>query len=339
MAEVIIASHKWRKRTRDFSALCDNVLKLDRTYSLVNDPMKLNRYGICAPDCEMCITPESLVGEVPCDFRDTLARMMVLPPPPPAEIKIPSSLNVQILGDSLISNVDASTWFSTKCLRVGQSLPSVIARSQTQNFVLRNPGSLPKPSTLVSDWATFGEVQRRLNYRFVRSGVEIANRTAVFKCTYEIRFVASIGIPTATKCGFGVGMETRVKVGSTSNVYTGFTYTIFPNLSDDVEYNFYGIWLPRATNEPQTDLVGVDLALQVGQPYIQNRQEYLWKWEPFTAFDLAMVCGPYKLMELVTYDVVCTQAGTLGNVVTDSLVTTSPASPTSIAYKTMKRGA
>jgi hypothetical protein len=57
MAEQIIASHKWRRRTRDWSAVCDNNLKLDRTYSLLDNPSSLNQYGICAPDCEMCITP------------------------------------------------------------------------------------------------------------------------------------------------------------------------------------------------------------------------------------------------------------------------------------------
>lgn len=72
MAEQIIASHKWRRRTRDWSAVCDNVLKLDRTYSLLDNPSVMNQYGICAPACEICVTPYGGLGtkDDPCEaFR------------------------------------------------------------------------------------------------------------------------------------------------------------------------------------------------------------------------------------------------------------------------------
>jgi hypothetical protein len=65
MAEVTVASRKWRRRTRSFSALCDNMLTLDRTYGMQDDPSKLNQLGICASPCEMCVTAIVPVVSIP----------------------------------------------------------------------------------------------------------------------------------------------------------------------------------------------------------------------------------------------------------------------------------
>lgn len=57
MAEVTIASHKWRLPTDDFSPLCDNTLKLNNSAGLSDNPSRLNSFGVCGPNCEICITP------------------------------------------------------------------------------------------------------------------------------------------------------------------------------------------------------------------------------------------------------------------------------------------
>lgn len=56
MAEEEIASYSWRLPLDEWSPLCDNILKLDRSSGLAGSPMKLNRLGICPPPCEMCVT-------------------------------------------------------------------------------------------------------------------------------------------------------------------------------------------------------------------------------------------------------------------------------------------
>jgi hypothetical protein len=57
MPEVTIASHKWRLPTDEFSPLCDNTLKLNNSTGLVDNPSRLNSFGVCGPACEICVTP------------------------------------------------------------------------------------------------------------------------------------------------------------------------------------------------------------------------------------------------------------------------------------------
>ena len=56
MAEEEIASYSWRLPLDEWSPLCDNILKLNRSGGLSGTPMRLNSSAICSPPCEMCVT-------------------------------------------------------------------------------------------------------------------------------------------------------------------------------------------------------------------------------------------------------------------------------------------
>ncbi len=73
MAEVTIASHKWRLFRDEFSGLCDNTLFLDNTTGLIDDPVKLNSKGVCPPPCKMCISSSPLGLQANC-FCDSIPR-------------------------------------------------------------------------------------------------------------------------------------------------------------------------------------------------------------------------------------------------------------------------
>lgn len=110
MAEETIAEHRFRRRVRDWSAICDNVLKLDRTNSLADAPMRLNQFGICAPPCEMCITPPFASDVALCDIRAALSDYMDLPD---GDLLLPRSLTMRLISVNEIkvvaSEVDALT--------------------------------------------------------------------------------------------------------------------------------------------------------------------------------------------------------------------------------------
>ena len=69
MPETTVASNKWKIQTDEFSPACDNSLMLDSD-SISSFPMKLNRNGICTPECSACITAfPAEVTDKTCFFK------------------------------------------------------------------------------------------------------------------------------------------------------------------------------------------------------------------------------------------------------------------------------
>lgn len=68
MAEELIAEYRWRLPVEEWSVLCDNTLKLDRSTGFSDGPMRKNSVSICAPKCEMCVTPFGKALEKPCSW-------------------------------------------------------------------------------------------------------------------------------------------------------------------------------------------------------------------------------------------------------------------------------
>lgn len=131
MAEELIAQHKWRKRLSEWSPLCDNVMRLDRSESLVESAMKLNSLGICAPPCEMCVTPfgELEALEKPCAWPRVPAKWSVqlngqfvgLQPWSACAASMGSSFDGRYVGSNVMPNGRKICWWSSQ-----QTMPGVI---------------------------------------------------------------------------------------------------------------------------------------------------------------------------------------------------------------------
>ena len=91
MPETTVASNKWGIQTGLFKRACDNTLRLDNSAGLSAMPVKKNRKGICAPSCEVCITPFPNNVKAPCFCSEV---------PLYYEVDLPSP----ILGISAFSN-------------------------------------------------------------------------------------------------------------------------------------------------------------------------------------------------------------------------------------------
>ncbi len=210
MAEVIIASHKWRKRTRDFAALCDNALKLDRTYSLVNDPMKMNRYGVCAPDCEICITPMPYELTPKCSLRTgDLSAVMVLPPEP-IPLTLPSQFRLSIVGGGMTSTVNSSSWLGCKRFMPGDALSNMLARSATQSMTIR--GSATRNHE--SDWVYFGKSKVTLNFVYdetLNSNFPPNRITRSVSVTRDMEIQGFLSFVGTKNCPWGLSVLSRIK--------------------------------------------------------------------------------------------------------------------------------
>jgi hypothetical protein len=142
MPEVTVASRKWRRRTRSFSALCDNMLTLDRTEGLQDDPSKLNRFGVCAPECEICLTPfgSGVVSDL-CNHFGHMKKS------PEDEVVIPADWVAKfsggpwVLTNNLTCNRTATSGFPTVPL---------ISEWDGNSFIMRGTGSLETSYT----WTT-----------------------------------------------------------------------------------------------------------------------------------------------------------------------------------------
>ena len=305
MPEVTIASHKWRKRTRDWSAVCDNTLKLNRTYGMVGDPSKLNSLGVCAPDCEICVTP--IPGEITpkCSVRTDLGGFMVVPKTPEV-LTLPGQFQLSIVGGGMTSSVDGSSWPLCRGMRPGDALKNILERSVTQTMTLR----VTSPQSYESDWVYFGESTATLNFvgqEQVNMNFPPNTATRSASATREIEIKGFLSY-----CPWGLTIFSRIKpnsFGRSTDSGWSFSYGspnyprgsldfIGPKDLYDRLFSGFLNWDPAGGFE-----IGQVRKLNRTEEYMQEVGNRVNTWDPFL-FQSGMIgCGAHRLMENRVYNV------------------------------------
>lgn len=317
MPEQEIASIRWRKRLRDWSRICDNGLKLDRTGNLSGTPAKLNSFAICSPECEMCVTPQSVVT---CDngLRQSLSPYMEDLPITPAFIPIPSQRwQVDILGDQVVSGT------GNPCLPPGGVFTNLYGQSSTKRFILYPSGN----TEFQSEWKPFGTSTVTLNFKGFDFGSDEPQYEKTVQCTYSTLIKCTLRVSTKlNRTCFFAAINQEIKTGFQFPIPLG--PPIFLNNSADWYWRNLVVTqqlsLPVVRNSflelfdvgsnalhspiklsPATSNNGVNW--RVNSPFndrIQNFSDFKSTYEPFEFFWINYGCGPTILHSSVTYNCV-----------------------------------
>ena len=318
----IVAEVRWRRRLRDWSAICDNVMKLDRTTSLEEAAFRLNQYGICAPVCEMCVTPYPQIGDVnlTCDLRYELQKYMVLPPPPPARLTLPAQFVAEIMPGQFTSGVDSSTnqFGQGTCLRVGTPIENILERSKTKTFIMRGNELFGWNS----DEAEFGETTVVLNFsarmKNGSGGTQIMRRTTTRKRTMLIWYTLQVRNNwDPQNCTWFFTHQIRPKIGSDIVTDTGWVYEAQVGPADLPGEFPFGKWLnPMSSYRDLWSILPFQTyrgqlarwAIHTVNPSVdrqtfQEINQYRNAWDPFAYHQGAAYCGLNDLMESVVWNV------------------------------------
>lgn len=296
MPEVTIASHKWRKKTRDWSPVCDNSMKLNRTAGMVGNPSRLNGFNICQPACEICVTPYPLIGEItiPC-ARLALQPFMVLPAMP-LDLKLPTSFECELLTTTLTSAVNSSNWLQNRCFQVGQSLTNIFAISETKNVILRGINGFYS-----SDWVDFGNLNVTTNYTCSEVGGQ--PRTWTYGTNSKTQFSVSMSfVNTSGGCGLGISVQARQKPGTG----TSFGSNSNPPMGsgcDAVFRQFFSTF--PVPFSPSGGFSIIDRINGTGLENIQNKSVFQSqnRFEPFRLVAGSIGCNAHLMKTSVTRNV------------------------------------
>lgn len=320
MPEVTIASHKWRKRTRDWSAVCDNTLKLDRSYGLVGNPSTLNEFGVCAPDCEICVTPVPLIGNfnLKCTLRTGPIREVMILPSLPQILTLPSQFELTIVGGAMTSAVSSSpppngsnnpTFSVCSDFAPGQSLKNILERTKTKTLILR--GS--EATGYASDWVDFGTATTGLNFKFTEKLYSTSPTNLLFRNksvtrNMEIRATFSVqsGSGANWACVWGpISIQSRVKSFTVSD--TGWTTQMGGVATFQDFFNpkseFTSLWEPFLSWVPVPQGVNMRNRLDGKQSFCTEVVTRKNSWAPFVFQEGYMGCGAHFLMENRTLNV------------------------------------
>jgi hypothetical protein len=204
MAEVTVASHKWRIPTDEFSPLCDNQLPINNSIGMAGNPSKMNQAGICFPACKMCVSPYgSLV-----DISDACSAFPWMKKSADDVVQIPSQWTVTCDGGSFTLARAVGT--AAAGLSTNAFLPELSGRT----FLMRG-GLINGNGLWESDYLSLGD---RLNYyeltRF-ETGAVVKKYRVVFGVEVKIGYFVG---RTPTNCVRGPIFTFRRTVRSTEMI-------------------------------------------------------------------------------------------------------------------------
>lgn len=244
MPEENIASYSWRRRTSEFSPLCDNAMTLDNTSGLVDSPMRQNSIGICRPACEMCITPFPGIREIDltCSNKIWLEGYFGSPlPTDPDEPVLPGQFTARWVSGAW----NAQHSLAGTDIVAGDALQNIGETCATESFVMSWDAA---SQSWVSDWHLWGTRHELVVTQQCNASGEVATTTT----TWDAEFRATLN---ATSCGRIITIQTRAKnINSSSDgIITNFgckdwfqrTCGVFPQ--ENLFY-FGFFWNPQLAN-------------------------------------------------------------------------------------------
>jgi hypothetical protein len=215
MAEVTIASHKWRLPTDEFSPLCDNTLKLNNSTGLTDNPMKMNQAGVCVPACEMCISPYGSLS----DISDACSAFRFMKKSADDVVQIPSQWNTTVDGGSFtLARAIGSAG-------AGLSTNSLLPELNGKTFVMRG-GLINGNGSWESDYLSLGDRTNDYKLTQLETGVIVKRYRVVFGVEVKIGYFVG---RTPTNCVRGPVITFRRTVKTVEKV--GFTMLDLQNFT------------------------------------------------------------------------------------------------------------